>query len=135
MPQQAEYVVLVEHVEAASNLNADSDYTTPTESIASATLLEVNQPQVLGALTIYPDSTYSYRLTNGLLQAQLVELIQHHPSVTNVIWKARNSFMWEKEFNVFGNSIDEIINRVVTPYGLVVDIYENEVAVVEELRK
>ncbi|WP_194757340.1 hypothetical protein [Aliidiomarina indica] len=80
--------------------------------------------------TSTPD-VVSYTLQPALLRPQLEYLLKHQWHVQNVIWYAAYGHYWPTHYELSAASWDELLDQLLTPYGLRVVLHDNHTAVVE----
>ncbi len=77
----------------------------------------------------------TFKLTPGLLEPQVRELLLHHPSIEGkakgIIWKAEDNLQWPNEFTVSGKEIDEVVHKILRPYSLATYNYLNNVIIID----
>lgn len=100
----------------------------PTASFA----LAPSSPSTLQPSLIGPSSdAVSYPLKPALLRPQLEHLLKHHWQVQNVIWYAAYGHYWPTHYELSAPTWDDLLQKLLTPYGLRVVLHDNHTAVVE----
>lgn len=79
------------------------------------------------------EHTVSYLLQPALLRPQLEQLLKHHWQIQNVIWYAAYGHYWPTHYEMSAPSWDDLLQQLLTPYGLRVVLHGNHTAVVEYL--
>lgn len=90
-----------------------------------------------GAYRLYPETgVVEFRFVKGLLKPQVVELLFHHyliDSEDDIQWAASTNFMWPNSHTISGNSLDHVINAVLSPYKLVANFKGNGSVIIQKL--
>lgn len=102
---------------------------------SSVALPVVDDQHTKHAETEPAKSGFSFALVKGPIKYQLIELVNSHSKVNQVIWEAQDNYLWPNDYVISGESIEDVLNKISESYGLVIDIYENEVAVIGEFQK
>lgn len=107
-------------------------------SLAPNTLLDqsskITPSETLNQGMMAPaEHVVSYALHPALLRPQLEQLLKRHWQVQNVIWYAAYGHYWPTHYEITAPSWDDLLQQLLTPYGLRVVLHDNHTAVVEYL--
>jgi hypothetical protein len=92
------------------------------------------------ALSLELDGTVSYRLNDGTLQPQLLQLLQAYPTLRSsdrIVWAVNGDEIAVKKERVYrGITIDHVINNIADEYELLLFFYSSGgIAVVNKVQE
>lgn len=78
-------------------------------------------------------SVVSFDMHPGPLRPQLENLMQQHLQVQSVVWLAATEHQWPSRYQLQADNWESILERLLEPYQLRVQLHANHTAVVDYL--
>lgn len=99
----------------------------PPMGYSSTGLLARPRPEETELLVSAP---LQFNLTAGRLKPQLERLLREHFSIQHVVWQAPEGLKWTSDYQLTGNDRINMLEALLKPYQLYLQIYANHTAVV-----
>lgn len=72
-----------------------------------------------------------FKLHKGRLRPQLETILRQHMGVQHIIWLAADAHDWPSDYKLTAANWDGLLTRLIAPYQLRIQLYENHTAVVD----